>query len=184
MNSHHSDEELIAQCADGDIRAMDILVSRYHAKLLDFVYRHIYDREAAADITQAALLNAFKAANRYIHKAAFKTWLYTIALNLTRDELRRRRVSKETVDPDIGEYLDSDSPADTALANIVGEQVWDAVSELNENVRTAILLKFRHQMTYEEISAVIGAPTGTVKSWIHHGLRKLRETLRPIGHEG
>ena len=189
MNGCISDEELMVRCANGDRRAMDILVGRHHAGLLDFVYRHLSDRDTAADIAQAALLRAFKAADRYAPTAKFRTWLYTIALNLTRDELRRRAVSKESAMLDEAEgrppvTVHGESPEDVALVKIFGDQVWAAVNSLNENERVSIILKFRQGMTYEEIAEVTGAPSGTVKSWIHTGLRRLRERLNPVYCEG
>lgn len=178
----------MVRCANGDARAMDILVERHHAKLLDFVYRHISDREAAADIAQTAMIRAFRSADRYAPTAKFTTWLYTIALNLVRDEIRKRRISRESLMPDEenGSPLPSDerSPEDAALVKVFGDQVWAAVDSLRENERTSIILKFRQGMTYEEIAEVMETPSGTVKSWIHAGLRKLREQLNPVYCEG
>jgi RNA polymerase sigma factor (sigma-70 family) len=186
--NHLSDEQLITGCAGGDRRYMDVLVSRYHSRLLDFAFRHLYDREAAADIAQTTLIRTFEFAGRYRTQGSFRKWLYTIALNLIRDECRRRQVRKETLFSAWGDADDSEdkgkSPEDTALDRVLGSKVWVAVESLSDNQQTAIILRFRHDLKYEEIAKVMEAPEGTVKSWIHHGLRRLREMLNPAGSEG
>ena len=184
--NHLSDEELAARCWHGDRRAMDALVSRYHAKLLDFSFRHLRDRDASADIAQSAFIKAFASAARYRPTASFKTWLYTIALNLIRDECRRRGRRKESLYSEledgapIPEIAAGDSPEQTVLDRAAGSMVWRAVDALSENQRSAVILRFRHQLTYEETAEVMGAPVGTVKSWVHHALRALRESLEPV----
>lgn len=190
-----SDEELMARCAWGDRPAMDMLVSRYHSKLLDFAFRHLRDRESAADIAQTALVRVFESAGSYRLKSTFRTWLYTIALNLIRDEYRRRRTRKESLSSELesaeglvemlADRRSPDrSPEDTALDRMTASEVWKAVGGLPENYSSAIILKFRQGLTYEEIAAVMGAPSGTVKSWVHYALKALRESLEPIECEG
>ena len=185
---HLSDDELMVRCVCGDRRAMDVLVSRYHSKLLDFAYRHLGDRETSADIAQTTLLRVFESAGSYQLKASFKTWLYTIALNAIRDEFRRRRVRKESPSAELDEAQPQathdqgnagKSPEDIALGRIAASAAWEAVDRLPENQKSAIILKFRHGLSYEEISAVMGAPSGTVKSWVHFALKTLRDFLEP-----
>jgi RNA polymerase sigma-70 factor, ECF subfamily len=184
VGDYPSDEELMTLCAGGDRGAMDVLVSRYHSRLLDFAWRHLSDREAAADIAQNTLVKAFQSARGFHSRATVKTWLYTIALNLVRDEVRRRRASHEcTVSEDDLEALSAGqertsldrSPEEQVLAKMSGASVWRAVEGLPDNEKTAIILKFRQQLTYDEIAAVMDAPAGTVKSWVHYGLLKLRK---------
>jgi RNA polymerase sigma-70 factor (ECF subfamily) len=186
---HLSDEELVANFARGDRRAMDELVCRYHGKLLDFAFRHLHDREAAADVAQTTLVRLFESAGSYRVKASFRTWLYTIALNLIRDEFRRRSVRKESLSSEMeqGERLMEmradgvhcyPSPEDAAVSNLSAKALWDAVNTLSENSRYAVVLKFRHDLTYEEIAEVMGVPTGTVKSWVHYALKALRASLQ------
>ena len=188
--NHLSDEELVAQCARGSRPAMDVLVSRYHGKLLDFAFRHLRDRELSADIAQTTLVRVFESAGSYRVKALFKTWLYTIALNLIRDECRRRRARKESLSSELegsealletaaGRTDAGSSPERAVLERASASELWGAVGRLGENPRSAMLLKFRDGLTYEEIGDVMGVPAGTVKSWIHHALRALRESLKP-----
>lgn len=193
---HLPDEELIARCACGDRRAMDEIVSRYHGKLLDFAFRHLHDREAAADIAQSAFIRVFESADSFRQKASFRTWLYTIAMNLIRDHCRRRRVRPEMPYSEIEEAASGDLPAGrrwygpekgspeaAAIDRIAASSVWEQVDELPESHKAAITLRFRHGLTYDEIAEVMGAPSGTVKSWIHYGLKSLRQSLQPLNCE-
>jgi RNA polymerase sigma-70 factor (ECF subfamily) len=187
-----SDEELIARCAGGDRSAMDVLVSRYHGKLLDFALRHLGDRETSADIAQTTLVRAFQSAGTYRTKATFKTWLYTIAFNLVREEFRTRSRRKESLLSDLEdrgelapqEPADDRSPEDLAIGRIASQALWRAVDELPEQHRSAVILRFRVGLNYREISVVMGAPSGTVKSWVHYALKALRKSLEPTKCEG
>jgi RNA polymerase sigma-70 factor (ECF subfamily) len=187
-----ADEELMALCACGNRRAMDVLVSRYHSKLLDFAYRHLGDRDRAADIAQMSFVRVIEAASTFQRKSSFKTWLYTITMNLIRDDFRRRNVRKESLvsEMDAMELLmEAKNRAITTMETSVvdrmaASEMWTAVDQLPEAQRSAVMLRFRHDLTYDEIAQVMGAPTGTVKSWIHFALKKLRGELRPPESEG
>jgi len=190
-----TDEDLIARCADGDRSAMDVLVSRYHAKLLDLALRHLNDREASADVAQATLVRVFQNAGSYQVRASFKTWLYTVALNQIRDEYRRRGRKRESLAisaeecgkaledlPDKSE--DGQSPEDRVVRQTEAAAVWKAVDTLSDNQRSAIIMRFRHGLKYEEIAAVMGVPSGTARSLVHHGLKALRRPLELMESEG
>ncbi|MHB1457799.1 MAG: RNA polymerase sigma factor [Armatimonadota bacterium] len=185
-----SDEQLIAMCAHGRRDAMDLLVSRHHSKLLDFVYRQVHDRELADDIIQSTFIRVFEGAASYRTKASFKTWMYTIALNLIRDEYRRRSVRPELVPEDAVNIEDMNlfdleiaSPEISAINSIRDTDMWTVVDRLPENQRITIILRFRQGLTYEEIADVMHAPCGTVKSWVHHALKALHQSLKSLACE-
>ena len=184
----------MARCARGDRRAMDVLVHRYHGKLLDFAFRHLRDREASADIAQAVLVKVFENAANYRQTASFKTWLYKIALNAIRDECRRRNVRKESIASQMGEsgseleepsaFIGSGrSDEDSPFSQMAAAMVWETVDELREEHRSAVLLRFRQGLTCEEIADVMGTSSGTVRSWIHYALKRLRVLLEPAHSE-
>jgi RNA polymerase sigma-70 factor (ECF subfamily) len=157
---------------------MDVLVTRYHGKLLDFALRQLRDREAAADVAQAALVRAFESAARFdAGKATFRTWLYTIALNLVREDFRRKLRRNETSLSDLAETADSAGlPEDQAVAN----ELWDDVGRLREEHSVALVLRFRHELSYDEIADVMNVPAGTVRSWVHYALKSLRASFEPV----
>lgn len=180
-----SDEQLIARCASGDRLAMDVLVSRYHCKLLDFAFRQIRDREAAADIAQAALVKVFKFSGTYSGKSSFRTWLYSLTMNLIRDEVQLRKRRGESLLSEIGNG-DSDvelqsvnvSTEDAALGHIESDEVWSAVGALPDKHKQAMLMRFRHGLKHDEIAEVMRVPCPTVRSWIHQAIKSLRKKLR------
>lgn len=184
-----SDEELITLCASGDRCGMDELVSRYHGKLLELALRHLADREASADIAQVTLLRVFQHAKSFRQKSSFRTWLYAIALNLIRDYMRKSKRRSESL---LSEIADDDQPQpelvpndesaeDAALQKIESSMIWRCVTNLPPQHRSAVILKFRMGLTYDEISEIMGAPSGTVKSWIHYALKKLKISLECEG---
>lgn len=172
--NHLSDEELIARCAGGDRRAMDVLVARYHGKLLDFALRQLGDRDTAADVAQTTLIRVFESAASFsAGKATFKTWLYTIALNLVREDFRRKSRRNETT---LTEMIESaGSPEEHAIAS----DLWANVNRLREEHSIALTLRFRQGLSYDEIAEVMDVPAGTVKSWVHYALKSLRKSLEP-----
>lgn len=173
-----ADEQLITRCASGDRCAMDVLVSRYYGRVLDFALRHLSDRDASADIAQLALLKVFQSAGSFRGQSSFRTWLYAIALNLVRDDARRRKRKGESLFSDLGGGAEDMSPVDDGmLGRTDAIALWQAVDRLPDQHRTAVILRFRADLTYEEISEVTGVSSGTAKSWIHYALKALRKSV-------
>ncbi len=179
-----TDEELIALCANGDRAAMDVLVCRYHPSVLELAMRHLRDREAAADVAQTCLVRVYQSSGSFGGKSSFRTWLYAIALNLIREECRRRQrrreaLSSETAYEALEPELETaeDSAEEAAVSRMESAALWQAVERLPERHRNAIILRFRLDLSYEEIGEVMRAPSGTAKSWVHHALRKLKKSL-------
>ena len=85
-----SDEDLMMKCRKGDIGAFELLVRRHQNPLINYIHRFINDYHRAEDLSQETFLRVFKSANRYKPTASFKSWLYTIATNLCRNEVRNR----------------------------------------------------------------------------------------------
>ena len=104
-----TDEELIARFQQGDNYAFDLLVKRYKEPLLNFVYRFVGEREEAEDIVQETFLRLFKNKHYYREIAKFSTWIYTIAGNLAKTELRRRKRRKLL---SISNFMSSDKDYD------------------------------------------------------------------------
>ncbi|MEI6915472.1 MAG: sigma-70 family RNA polymerase sigma factor [Armatimonadota bacterium] len=175
-----TDEQLIRESANGNSRAMDMLVHRYHAKVLDFAFRHLNDREAAADVAQAAFVQAFQASSRFANRSTFKTWLYSIALNLIRDDARRKGRQRESLQSQMQDAMDwEQAELDPGIELVSFSDLWPAVAKLPEDQRTSIILRFQQGLTYNEIGEIMKAPEGTVKSWVHFALKALKRVLDP-----
>ncbi|HID39317.1 MAG TPA: sigma-70 family RNA polymerase sigma factor [Calditrichaeota bacterium] len=182
-----SDEDLIYRFQQGDNYAFDILVKRYKDPLLNFVYRFLGDRTEAEDIVQETFLRLFKNKHYYKEIAKFSTWIYTIAGNLAKTELRkRRRRSFFSISNFTGTDKDYDIPdkdvspekqADSVLTDNIIQQ---AVNKLSPKFKEVIVLRDIQEFSYEEISEIVGIPLGTVKSRVNRARLKLQEDLKDL----
>ncbi|MBU0711508.1 sigma-70 family RNA polymerase sigma factor [bacterium] len=182
-----TDEELIRRFQAGDETAFEEIVNRYKNRLMNFAYRFVLDREEAEDIVQDTFLKVYQ--NRYAYKeiAKFSTWIYTITANLAKTILRKRRNRKLFFFSRLGpEDKDMDFPSNErdAQSKIEGkfdeQTIQKAIIKLPEHFRTAIILRDIQELSYEEISNIINAPLGTVKSRINRARLKLREDLQEM----
>ena len=89
------DEILIKNFQNGDSSAFDVLVNRYKDRIYNFIYRYVHDMDLAQDLTQDTFLKLYTHKNTYREIAKFSTWLYTIAQNLARTELRKKKKTKD-----------------------------------------------------------------------------------------
>jgi len=185
LQSHMRDVELARRCSEGDREALEALVGEHYGPVVNFVHRFTGMREDAHDLAQEVFVKALRALPRYDGRAGLRTWLFTIAGNACRDALRRRRRRKEDVVDESGLALlvdrpDADlggSPDRTALDGIRADALRRAVDQLPEVHRMAVVLRFYHDMSLQEIADVCGCTIGTVGSRLHYALKKLRKLL-------
>ncbi|UCF63064.1 MAG: sigma-70 family RNA polymerase sigma factor [bacterium] len=180
-----SDEQLIAKFQLGDLQAYDILVRRYKDQLLNFVYRFVGNRTDAEDIVQETFLRVYKNKHMYKEIAKFSTWVYTIAGNLAKTELRRRKRHKIfSVSNFVNEEKDYDIPdqdhspekkVDSAIQEGI---IQKAIEKLPAKFKEVIILRDIQGFAYEEISQILNIPLGTVKSRVNRGRLKLQEDLK------
>lgn len=179
-----TDEELIARFQNGDAYAFDLLVKRYKDPLLNFIYRFIGDLVESEDIVQETFYRVYKNKHYYKEVAKFSTWIYTIAGNLAKTELRKRRrrkvfsIHKESpIDKEL-ELPDLKSDPEKEVNTIVTEKIiHKAIGNLPQKFRQVIVLRDIQGFSYEEISSIIKVPLGTVKSRVNRARLKLQEDL-------
>ena len=179
-----TDEVLIAQFQQGDVQAFDVLVRRYKDQLLNYVYRFVNSRVEAEDVVQETFLRVYKNKHYYKEIAKFSTWIYTIAGNLAKTELRKRKrrnilsisnfVNDER-DYDIPDK--ADSPEKQVDGSMKDEMVQAAIQNLPPKFKEVIVLRDIQGFAYDEISQIIDVPLGTVKSRVNRGRLKLQEDL-------
>ncbi len=180
-----TDEVLIARFQQGDVQAFDVLVRRYKDQLLNYVYRFVGSRVDAEDIVQETFLRVFKNKHYYKEIAKFSTWVYTIAGNLAKTELRRRKRRKVfSVSNFVNEERDYDIPDSGRNPELEVESsikdgiIQKAIEKLPSKFKEVILLRDVQGFAYEEISQILNIPLGTVKSRVNRGRLKLQEDLR------
>ena len=179
-----TDEILIAQFQGGDVDSFEELVLRYKDQLLNFVYRFVGNRSDSEDIVQETFLRVFKNKHYYKEIAKFSTWVYTIAGNLAKTELRRRKRKKLlSVSSIIKDDKDYDIPdlaasPEKEVDGIIKENIiQSAIEKLPSRFREVIVLRDIQGFAYEEISQILDIPLGTVKSRVNRGRLKLQEDL-------
>ncbi|MDD3807604.1 MAG: sigma-70 family RNA polymerase sigma factor [Candidatus Marinimicrobia bacterium] len=183
----YTDEELIVLFQKGEERAYLELVHRYKDRLTNFVFRFVGSREMAEDIVQDTFLKLYTSSHMYKEIARFSTWIYTIAGNLAKTELRKRKRRKIYSIHDMGiDEKEFEIPSDTynpereTRTAYQEKEIQTAISRLPEQFKTAIILRDIQELSYEEISKIVGVPVGTVKSRINRGRQKLQELLKEL----
>ena len=174
------DEELMFHLARGNDYALEVLVKRYELKIINFVYRMVGDFDQAEDIAQEVFIRVYRHRERYRPIAKFSTWLYTIATNLAKSELRRRSIFNPislTLLKGERPFSSKKGPENALLEKELGEKIQEGIGRLKANYRVPLVLRDVEGLSYEEISEIVGCPLGTVKSRINRARLRLREML-------
>ena len=183
----YTDEQLMSLFQGGDENAYIVLVNRYKDKLINFIFHYLKDSESAEDVVQETMIKLYQKKHYYKEIAKFSTWLYTIAKNLANTELRKIKNRKTTLlsqfskddktyeipseDLEIGQEVQTD---------VVNEIIMDAVNQLSEKFKSVIVLRDIQEISYEDISEIIGVPIGTVKSRINRARLQLQVELKHL----
>jgi len=186
-----SDEELIKVYQDENtLEAYEILVKRYKDPLMNFVYRFVGDRDVCTDVVQETMIKFYLNKDSYRSFAKFSTWIYTIAANLAKNELKRRKRrvifsidnSDDEKSPQIEDkmFLAPDRAADGEIRN---EIIQKALLKVKPVYREVVILRDIQDLSYEEISEITGLAIGTVKSRINRGRIQLQKLLKNIYKE-
>ncbi len=181
-----SEKLWLARSREGDVESFEKLIGRYQKTAYNVALRMMHHEEDAKDVTQEALIKAFKSIQSFRGDSGFSTWLYRILVNTCKDELRKRRGN--TVSLEQGRQSDSGFEAieladETFAPEVVLESVTtrqtinEAIRALPEQNRTAVILRDVQGYSYEDIGVLLGCPVGTVKSRINRGRHLLKESL-------
>ncbi len=184
------DAALMLRVKQGDTAAFTRLVEKYQQPVINLAYRTLHDLTEAEDLAQNVFVQVYKSARRYQASAKFSTWLFTITRNLCLNEIRRRsRHPADSLDqphPDAEEqplhqFEDkaTAAPPEQLLHGELEEKIARALTELPETQRTALVLCRQEDLSYEEISAILGCSLSATKSLIHRGRETLKLKLKP-----
>src|SRR5689334_7841848 len=189
------DAALMLRVSQGDTAAFTELVEKYKQPVMNLAYRTLRDATEAEDVAQVVFVQVYKSAHRYKSSAKFSTWLFTIARNLCLNEIRRRsRHPAESLDTPHPEQEDQPlhqfedqktlSPPESLLHGEFQSKIEQALADLPENQRTALLLCRQEELSYEEIAEVLGCSLSATKSLIHRGRETLKTKLKPYLRTG
>ena len=189
-SSKDADITLVRRAKRGDYGAFDLLVLKYQSKVISLARKFIKDTHLAEDIAQEAFVKAYKSLKSFREESAFYTWLYRITANTAKNYLKSKKRKKEyseselfsvdTENLDIFDIPGGDSPEEILAANNLRDVILESLSNLPEDIRTAVSLREFEGLTYEEISEVIGCPIGTVRSRIFRGREEIQEKIAPL----
>lgn len=189
-----TDEQLIKEFQDNNTpEAYEILVRRFKDPLTNFVFRFVGDRDVSTDIVQDTMIKFYLNKDSYKSFAKFSTWIYTIAGNLAKNELKRRKRRKiysldDTFDDDESKklqiedksYFEPDRLADSNLKSTIIQR---ALMKVKPVYREVVILRDIEEFSYEEIAEITGLSIGTVKSRINRGRTQLQKLLKNIYKE-
>ena len=192
MSRCSDDHSLVEACRAGRTEAFGILVERYQRRLYPTILRLVGSAEDAEDILQDAFVRAFEKLDQFQGESSFYTWVYRIAVNLALSGHRRRRVrsalrmgrgrpaSRGLHAPDESADADPAMPLERAERERI---IADALNRLGPEHRAVVVLKDFDGRRYEEISAILNIPVGTVRSRLHRARCELRDRLRVLVDE-
>lgn len=182
-----SDSELAIRVAQGDATALEALYDRYSSQVYGMASYILRDPAGAEDVTQEVFISLWTRADRFDpERGIFRHWFLHLAHNRVIDELRRRRrITQSRADkaPEDAE-LALEAPADTAkeaLSGVMFGQAQEALNQLPEPQREAIVMAYMQGLTQQEIADATSVPLGTVKTRMRLGLIKLRDLLAEPG---
>ncbi len=185
------DSAVVQRFLDGEERAFGELVHRYDSRLLNFVYRTVGDRERAQDLVQETFVRVYRHLHRFDQSKKFSTWVYTIAGNLAKNELRNRSRNPLVLFQTIKKNWDADHrplewedetmrPDDLFRKRHLREMVEQAVQELPEHHRIVFVLRELEGKTYEEIAEITDTNLGTVKSRLNRARNNFARVVAPL----
>jgi RNA polymerase sigma-70 factor (ECF subfamily) len=182
-------DELIERCLQGDQAAWEAIVRQHWRKVFNVAYKFVGKHDEAEDLAQEIFLKLFKSLDTFDRRANFQTWLISVSRNLCIDHYRSVRKERETIDRDVDAGDLSPASSDTgpyaALEHSDRRQLLrHALDGLAPTLRSAVMLRDIHELSYQEIAERLGLPEGTVKSRINRGRLELARQIRKIQESG
>ena len=184
-----TDKELVRRVQKGDQAAFDLLFARYQSKIQNIISRYIRDSEEVKDVSQEAFIKAYRALPRFRGESAFYTWMYRIAINTAKNHLvaKSRRPPPVDVDVDDADHRDDasdlrvvETPDGMMSRDQLQQVIRQALSELPEDLRSALTLREFDGLSYEQIAQILECPVGTVRSRIFRARESIDEKMRPL----
>lgn len=185
------DEELVARTLAGQVEAFSRLVERYQRPVLSLIYRMVHDPVLSEDLAQEAFVRAYQRLDTYQPGRKFSSWLFKVAHNRTIDHLRRKVPDEVDLEASTDggestwEVLEADedtaSPERHFEMGETARSITGALRALRDNYREVLVLRFEHELSYQEIADVTGASLSSVKVQLHRARKALARELEKRG---
>lgn len=188
QTNKEADLALVRRTKKGDYRAFDLLVLKYQSRIVSIAFKFVKEIQLAEDISQESFIKAYRSIDSFREESAFYTWLYRITANTAKNYLVSKGRRKESSiselsiseNEDFFELPTNDSPEQILMAQSLKDTIYDALSGLPEDTRTALSLREFEGLNYEEIAEIMNCPVGTVRSRIFRGREALENLISPI----
>lgn len=178
--TQRSDQALAKRILEGDREACAEFIGRFHAPIYRLLVHLARDAHLAEDLAQETFLAAWKNLFSFNAASSLNTWLHTIAYRKFVDSNRRKERSVQTTSAATTDrlYANTPSPYENALVNDEARHLYRALDRLKPNERDVVVLHYLQGLSYEELAAVVGEPSGTVKWRTRQALENLRTSLQ------
>ena len=187
-----TDVQLMLDVKAGDERSFELLLRKYRAPLVNFLYRMVHDTGLAEDLAQEVFFRVYRARNDYAPSAKFTTWMFRIATNLALNSVRdnRHRQLEISMDQTVDRGEDEMRPLDVPdraplieqqlVARTRSEMILRAIHALPEKQRAAVLLHKYQELDYDEIARILECSESALKSLLFRAYETLRGELAPL----
>jgi RNA polymerase sigma-70 factor (ECF subfamily) len=186
LKEHPLDSELLAKCRSGDPQAIETLVREHQARVYRLCLSILDDPEEAEDATQESFISALKSLKTYRGDSAFQTWLFSIAINSSRSQLRQRK-RRTAINTGMVEMARTQSSEGSPERQMVeaerSEALWRAINSLDEKHRLPIVLRYYHELSTQEIADVLNVNVGTIHSRLSNARARLNGELKRVAHD-
>jgi RNA polymerase sigma-70 factor (ECF subfamily) len=178
---NYTDEGLMREVAQGESEALNALLRRYATPLLTFIQRIVGNRHRAEDLFQEVFLAVWVGRDRYRYPYPFRPWLFGVAANKCKADLRRRDWQSTSLDdcPAATPPANDPPPPDAAVATERAALVAEAIGRMPPAQRMVVTMRVWNGLSYSEIAEAVGRSEATVRSHMFHGLATLRRYLEP-----
>ncbi|HET6644117.1 MAG TPA: RNA polymerase sigma factor [Fimbriimonadales bacterium] len=180
----HSERDLVEKAAKGCRRSFDELVDRHYQGVYAHAYRIMRNHDDAADATQTAFVKAYRSLKEFDVTRPLRPWLYRICGNVCIDMARSRHRSDEDLEKHAYMLESPETPERNLEKSDLEKKIRKAISNLPERYRRIVLLRHYQQLDVEEIADMVGAPEGTIKSWLFRARALLKSELSPLIEQG
>ncbi|MFH1194981.1 MAG: RNA polymerase sigma factor [bacterium] len=182
----YTDEELMSIVMERNTKGLKVLYDRYYRSIFNFILRYTNNREISEDILQETFTRVWYASHLFNpDKGSFKTWLFTIGINITRNEMTKKRYDYQYIEMDditeqneICGKSDDEPVGDIIDYSDLKDTIAKALERLNPFLREVVILKHYHMLKFSEISEITNTPEGTLKARFHNAVIQLRKLLQ------
>jgi RNA polymerase sigma-70 factor (ECF subfamily) len=184
-------QALMRQCQSGDQAAFRDLVQRNMAQVYNLLLQMTSDVTLSEDLTQETFIKVWRFAHRYNPSRPFRPWLLQIAVNTLRSSKRKSQLNVQSLDAlvsdgqwhepgsDVGQSPQMANPETIASHQESWQQALQALAQLPDNQRQAMVLRYQFDLPYEDIATNLNVPINTVRTWLKRGRDKLTSLLKP-----